>query len=1030
MSVSLSKTLSYQPPHLNDLSSEPPAHPTPRALSGEPDVAASPHETALLRAYLGAVQSKIEGGSGLVKVPAQSTLGQWMALYRAQLQHPVVQGWMREQKVDQTSLLTLNPRTGALTALVEGKAKTFNLADNSGWGQVSGPLLAAAKVVAPGDLQKLQIRFGDNDDATVSGSVVANFYAEPLPKSQSEGRAQLRRLDPKKAFDPIPADDRLRPANSRSAQAREQLKLNAQTYYTQAPQALAYKHLAVDMAQSLPNVRAQAKQWAEELIFKLTGTRVDADTLYLNRFSGSQSASTATGWEHMNEEPTSSLRLPDALLKNFSEHDWVPGNLDLEAGIYKDGPGQSEKGGYGARNQFALAPSALMHTSWKTDFQKDMTKKIDGFWNAHTQDYQAAIKGEFVYQARKQLTEAQARSPAERALLPAEYQLSREDYRLVMGAASNVPLDEKTPLSVDQLRAEAPAKGVVQAHAFNIKGLLSNDIVRFSAADGGRQVLYIPGAQPAFVRFDSLEKLDQWIIDQTRNPNKREALAAHFPLIARQDHEAGTLEKLAKVFMPTLWFTNVGGKTDGLDTVLEQLATGKLNDPTFDGEGSHIEGDVFSAMTSASKARMSGDADVVIKSNKEVIRDIWLNDVTVAAGLLAKLAPIAAPVAAAAAVTGLTELALGAEKQASGDTLAERNDGASKAFDGLLNTLFSVGGFAGEAKDPFASPEGRIPAPQRPQPIGGFTDWLYDLLSDEPPKPSLTQSELTEFQKKYDASRSPGNRPAFDNGYNSGKPEKILGYSPTMTLPELMKLAAEPWRSAEEVGVLSRVIERLKIKLIQDGYPLFQRDIQSVGGTLTPMPQEFYLSQTNLASQGECAAMANTMALAIESGDENTFLGNLFKAAARPTDAGSVSFIGKLSRLQASMTYAQDFHVGGPARQVPYGEIIADLANSATSKTLRISSSDHALMAGVNMEGEAPKWFYFDPNFGLATFDSSQAFQDGMERTLNRGTSPFRLRALGTNPAVPEYTISEFKGSDYAGNPLGPVMRDLFATAL
>ncbi|MCQ3823118.1 hypothetical protein JEG40_12225, partial [Streptococcus agalactiae] len=80
--------------------------------------------------------------------------------------------------------------------------------------------------------------------------------------------------------------------------------------------------------------------------------------------------------------------------------------------------------------------------------------------------------------------------------------------------------------------------------------------------------------------FDSMEKLDEWVIDQTKASKKRAALAAHFPLLTRQDHEASTLVHTAKVFMPILWFTNVGDKTDGLDTTLEKLANGTLDKPT------------------------------------------------------------------------------------------------------------------------------------------------------------------------------------------------------------------------------------------------------------------------------------------------------------------------------------------------------------------------------------------------------------------------------------------------------------------
>lgn len=682
---------------------------------------ATPHETELLRSYLEAVQNIVLGRTPtLVTVPPLSTLGQWLTLYRAQLEHPIVQGWMREQKIDPTNLLAINPSTGTLTVTVRGEEKAFTLSDTSGWGQISGPLLAAAKVIAPGNSGQLRVGLRDGY-IQIPAKVVADFEGIPLPATLAEGRAQIRQMEHKVAFDPIPSDDRSRPADSRSAQALQVQSQNAAKYYSAAPQALAYKRLAVEVGKNLPDTRAEAKKWAEALTLKLTGKVVDADTIYLNRFYSYNTpptgdATPVTGWEHAAEEPYSSLRLPDALLKNFSEHDGIPGTLDAQAGLYTVGTGQSTKGGYGAHNEFPLEPSKLMHASWKTDFQAQMTQKIDNFWNVHAGNYETAIKGEFVYQARKQLDAAQARTPAERALQAPEEHFSREDYRLVMGAASNLALDENTPLTVEQLKTRAPAKGNVQVNALNIHGYTSNDIMRFSAPDGGRQVLYIPDAVPAFLTFGSLKKLDEWVVSQTKDPKKRASLMAHFPLLYHQDQTANFLSRLEKIAIPVLWFTHVGEKKDGLNTLFDKMATDKLKDPVVNDKHSKIEGDVFQEMASASKARMHSDADVVIKSNSEVNRDTWLNDITVAAGLMVKLAPIAAPVAGAAIVAGLTELTLGAEKASSGDTEAERNDGASKAFDGLLNTLFSVGANA-RPEDPFARiPKTELPPSELPVP--------------------------------------------------------------------------------------------------------------------------------------------------------------------------------------------------------------------------------------------------------------------------------------------------------------------------
>ncbi|WP_146116044.1 MULTISPECIES: dermonecrotic toxin domain-containing protein [Pseudomonas] len=696
--------------------------PTVQAPITQPRPTDSPHETALLHAYLEAVQRKVlHNNAGLIKVPPESTLGQWLGLYRAFVEHPVVQGWLREQKIDASALLSIDPFKGTLSAEADGKTKTFHLSDTSGWAQVSGPLLAAAKVIAPEDKGPLRVRFGEGF-TQVSAKDVANFQGIPLPSRRAQANEQIRHLEQQKAFDPIAADDRTRPASSRSAQALAVHQQNAAKFYGSAPQALEYKRLAVGVATHLPNTRAEAKKWAEAMIFKLTGKQVDADTLYFNRFDNYNTplyGATASGTEHLDDEPKSSLRLPDALLKNFSAHDGIPGELDTHSGLYTVGYGAGAKGGYGARNEFPLAPSKLMHESWKTDFQGQMDKKIESFWRTHTENYEAAIKGEFTYQARKQLKAAEARPAAEQAVQPPELRFTREDYRLIMGAVSNLPLDENAPLSVEQLRAKAAVNATVQAHALDIHGIASSDILRFSAQDGRRQVLYIPGAEPAFLRFDSLDTLNEWLSEQARNPKKREALAAHFPLAARQDHahKPGLAESMLEGLIPVASLAGMGRKTKGLDTLLDEMASASLNAPAVTAGRSKIEGDVFSTLASATKARMSSDADVVIKSNSEVIRDTWLNDITVAAGLLAKLAPIAAPVAAAAVITGLTEVALGEEKAYSGDNQAERKDGASKAFDGLLNTLFSIGASA-RPEDPFAiAPEsGSTPLKPRVQP--------------------------------------------------------------------------------------------------------------------------------------------------------------------------------------------------------------------------------------------------------------------------------------------------------------------------
>jgi hypothetical protein len=689
---------------------------TSRSIEPPNDNAAAPGDAELVAGYTEALQRQSAGGKpGLVRVPHQTVLGQWLSHYRAQIESPVVQAWLREQKADPATL-TIIPSTGAMSAKVNGVLKNFSLTDNSGWGQIAGPLLAAGKVIAPEPGQALHAFFGAGFMAAPL-EVVARFHGEPETPQADQ---RISHLDSRKAFDAIAPTDTLRPVTARSPQALELQQRNAKRFYTTAPQALAYKSLAVSVATAYPNVHNEAKQWAGALIEQLSGQKVDADTLYLNRFHGWESPApgTVNGYSHSQEEPFYSKRLPEALLDNFSEHDQLPGELDAQAGIYKVGPGESKRGGYGAHNEFPVAPSALMHASWKTDFQANMTQKITDFWNTHGTGYRTLLKGEYVGQARQQLKDIEAKTPIEQKLLPDEQKFTRSDYELVMGAVSNLPLNERTPLTAAQLQAEAPVKGIVRAHAFDINGFKSNDIIRFTEQDDGnyafvngrrdgRQILYIPGAKPAFLRFDSLEKMDQWVVEQGKDPQKRRALEAHFSLADRQDNATGGFWKtLLHVVSP---ITNLIGERrpkDGVETSLEHLgagATDKLEGTIIDRGNFAIEGDVFSAIRDATQQRMISDADTAIKSDSEVTRDTWLNDISAAAGLLAKLAPIAVPVAATAIATGLTEAALGTEKTLSGDTEVERRDGASKAFDGVLNTLFSLG-TSGAAEDPFAPP--------------------------------------------------------------------------------------------------------------------------------------------------------------------------------------------------------------------------------------------------------------------------------------------------------------------------------------
>ncbi|NWA65672.1 dermonecrotic toxin domain-containing protein [Pseudomonas reactans] len=662
---------------------------------------AAPGDADLVEGFTRQWQKKVAGEPvALISIPHQTVLGQWLELYRNLFEGPAVQNWMREQKID-PSTVKIVPSTGTLSAKVDGVEKQFVLTDTSGWRQIAGPLLDVAKVIAPAPNQLLSLAFGTGFIGA-SMKVVAKFYGERNTANADQSKQRIEQLNSQKSFG-APLKE------TQSIQALETQRAAAETFYTQAPAKLAYTKQASAVTEAMPNLRAEAKQLAEKILREhLSADQLakleplDADKLYLHQFHGGVTESRArSGWEHPNEEPHQSRTLTEAVMSNFSWHDQLPGELDVNGGIYTEGPGQSKNKGYGAHNEFPFSPSVFMKGVKAANFQGIADKKISEFWTSHESEFRSVAKGTFVDKARQQLKAFEAKSKTEQALQPDEQKFTRDDYSLIMEAVSNVPVDENAPVTLEQLQAEAPAKGKLRAHAFDINGYPSN-IIRFADLDDnqynylnnrrdGRQILYIPGANPAFLRFDSLKKMDEWVVDQAKDPQKREALASHFSSYNRQ--EGGIFGKY------------------GVDSSLAHLASGDWESwegKTIDRGDIKIEEDVFTHLKDEAKTRMSSDADIAIKSNGEVRWDTFLNDVSVGAQLLAKLAPLGWPFAAAAVATGLTEVVLGVRKAASGDTEAERKDGTWKVFDGTLNTLFSAGA-SGVAKDPFELPTEELP---------------------------------------------------------------------------------------------------------------------------------------------------------------------------------------------------------------------------------------------------------------------------------------------------------------------------------
>ena len=146
---------------------------------------------------------------------------------------------------------------------------------------------------------------------------------------------------------------------------------------------------------------------------------------------------------------------------------------------------------------------------------------------------------------------------------------------------------------------------------------------------------------------------------------------------------------------------------------------------------------------------------------------------------------------------------------------------------------------------------------------------------------------------------------------------------------------------------------------------------------------------------------------AMQRGKGQTLIDNFYAAAANPKAAASKKFISTLNKIQAKLTTPTAFH-GGRPNVVPYSAIGEQLANATESKTLLIGDAGHAMTAGVRMEGGVKKFFFFEPNYGIATFDSVESFQKGLHNIFTSKEFSRAYKSVGQAPGKLELSVSDY----------------------
>ena len=287
-----------------------------------------------------------------------------------------------------------------------------------------------------------------------------------------------------------------------------------------------------------------------------------------------------------------------------------------------------------------------------------------------------------------------------------------------------------------------------------------------------------------------------------------------------------------------------------------------------------------------------------------------------------------------------------------------------------------------------------------------FINWLSTWVAPTPRTPNLGEV----FKKAIDDVKLK-DIAGYNRGYANPRGQTIDGYYPTMNVLELKELAILPRRTPEETGALAKLIENLQTKNSLEYSRMFSEEIAKAGGKAIGMPQTFYLASNDITSSGECAALANTMALAIQHGKERVLIDNFFKASLNSIDPTITGFRRQLNSMHQALRV--NFHGTNPVSRQAYTDIINDLSNRTTSTTLKISTQNHGLLAGVIVNNNQKEWFFFDPNFGLAKFPDEASMRRGLDATLNSGWSAGTLKPVAINHGIPEYDVSTFNDLDF-----------------
>ncbi|WP_175924290.1 dermonecrotic toxin domain-containing protein [Burkholderia latens] len=389
---------------------------------------------------------------------------------------------------------------------------------------------------------------------------------------------------------------------------------------------------------NFPDLTARARIIMRDIVKTRFHLDIDPDHAYHLHFNGGSSDSDAiTGWAHVASDIQSEQTLTQLLFSNFpasaQEHPW---NVDVYDGIYNASGTQATH--FDHRNQIPIKPSALKDVVWETNFYRQAKSALEAAW-AH-RNLQEIHNG---VQLSSDLSNTNI------------VNLTSTDKQSVLIGVGYLDISTR----------------IIKTSLFDVDGYVATDMLTFKDPGSGRIVVYMPRHEDAgkkFVGFSNEDEMRRWFIRSCRDTDQRAQIARHFSLYDRQ---ASASRDSVDGWLSTF------GRTEGqqyLDRVCEN--TESLPRET-----------IFQRIADRQKLRALSDLDILITSDAEVTKHIWMDYIDAVNVVLPN------------PITPFVSLGLHIDQAINGDTSEERETGVLASISDSANiALMAVLGELGNAE--------------------------------------------------------------------------------------------------------------------------------------------------------------------------------------------------------------------------------------------------------------------------------------------------------------------------------------------